>query len=94
MQWLERARGALRREVGDIQQQHVALAAGLTSAVAAAAAAPQSPQKAVAAQVGGHFSLRVSVSFTVCSNVMGQQVWRGLWQPCAHSQTAFPARCA
>lgn len=52
VQWLERARDALRREVADIQQQHVALAAGLQSAVVAAAAVPQSPQKALAAQVG------------------------------------------
>lgn len=41
----------MRREVADIQQQHVQLAAGLQSAVAAAAAAPASPQKALAAQV-------------------------------------------
>lgn len=51
--WLERAREALKREVTDIQQQHVQLAAGLNSAVAAAAAAPASPQKQLAAQVGG-----------------------------------------
>lgn len=51
-QWLERAREALKREVGDIQQQHVQLAAGLNSAVAVAAAAPASPQKQLAAQVG------------------------------------------
>lgn len=52
-QWLERAREALRREVADIQQQHGQLAAGLTSAVAVAAAAPAaSPQKALAVQVG------------------------------------------
>lgn len=50
-QWLERAREALKREVCDIQQQHGQLSAGLTSAVAAAAAAPASPQKALAAQV-------------------------------------------
>lgn len=52
LQWLERAREALKREVTDIQQQHVQLAAGLNSAVAVAAAAPASPQKQLAAQVG------------------------------------------
>lgn len=51
LQWLGRAREALKREVSDIQQQHGQLAAGLTSAVAAAAAAPASPQKALAAQL-------------------------------------------
>ncbi|PSC74920.1 Chromatin structure-remodeling complex BSH [Micractinium conductrix] len=52
LQWLERAREALRREVADIQQQHGQLAAGLTSAVAVAAAAPAaSPQKALAVQL-------------------------------------------
>ena len=39
--------------MGDIQEQHVQLAAGLNSAVAVAAAAPASPQKQLAAQVGG-----------------------------------------
>ncbi len=51
LQWVERAREALQREVADIQQQHCQLAAGLASAAAAAAAAPTSPQKALAAQV-------------------------------------------
>lgn len=51
LQWLQRAREALKREVADIRQQHVALQADLGSAVAVAAAAPQSPQKALATQV-------------------------------------------
>ncbi|KAI3429557.1 hypothetical protein D9Q98_005645 [Chlorella vulgaris] len=51
LQWLDRARQALKREVSEIKQEHSALVVGLHSAATAAAAAPQSPRKALAGRV-------------------------------------------